>query len=622
MSQLETGSKEPSSLVLTWHETYRRLEDLLGRDDPTVFKAAPGTGKTTAQFQVAYNNDLQITDLAARHDMYDDAKQMALEAGFAEDDIAVVPSPHKDCPTFRGDHGDPKAEEWRSLYRHGVSAWLLHERLNAPCQPDCPYMSNRIDNPNDYDVIIGHYTHGRDRQKIEDRTVFIDEFARSAFLTSFGNRGEADMIISEAINGYLAKEELLPWDNYGDFVANLDKENCGRIAFSMEEEELDIEQTDILEVSQSYRHHTLAPLVVYALLLAEDLGNGWHYWEGGKVSENDSSYPDSWNEVCHGPEDLVVVRKEGRSASEDEIHVLDRLDLSAADQIIGLDGTARKSLWNLVFEQDFEVEEYLTGERMLDYVTDVQDITLVTTGEGVKPYSSGNYVTPEIDASVTLWTRIEHEKPVLITPKKGGAKLKQEVPAMFANDLIPVKSGNYEFMSHGMVESNNEAAGEEALHVCGSPHPGDGVLEKWAALMGVGLTRREGVKGTDLVYEPREVGDVLHRHFVHDRITQAILRGRKENPDDDGATVVVNTQAVPDWFEPDVAVKANLQSETRRNAVRYLLENDDATTTEIADEVDADNSTIRRLLSELEDFGWVESKDNPGPNPSIWWLVD
>lgn len=88
-----------------------------------------------------------------------------------------------------------------------------------------------------------------------------------------------------------------------------------------------------------------------------------------------------------------------------------------------------------------------------------------------------------------------------------------------------------------MVKSNNEAAGEEALHVCGSPHPGDEVLQKWAALMGVGLTQREGTKGTDLVYEPHEIGDVLHRHFVHDRITPDILRDRKEDPDDDGATL-------------------------------------------------------------------------------------
>jgi hypothetical protein len=146
----------------------------------------------------------------------------------------------------------------------------------------------------------------------------------------------------------------------------------------------------------------------------------------------------------------------------------------------------------LIFQQDFEIEEYHTGEQMLNYVTEVQDIKLVATGDGTKPYSSGNYVNPEVDASVTLWTRIEHGRPVLITPRKAGEKLKQVEPKMFDSDIEHVQSGSNVFMTFGMIESNNDAAGADAIHTCGSTHPGDGVIKKWGALMGKSVKRKKG----------------------------------------------------------------------------------------------------------------------------------
>jgi hypothetical protein len=603
---------------LTWHETYNRLEKLLGRESPVVLKAAPGTGKSTAQFQLAHSHDRQITVLAARHDMYEEAKEKALDAGFPENEIATPSIPHEDCPTFRGDHGEAVAEEWRSLYRLGVSPWLLHERLNAPCQPGCRYMKNRIEKPDNYDVIICHYVNAHNEQMVKGRLVFIDEFARSAFLTSFGTHNDGGMGISEGLDGYFDANGSLPWDNYGDLISNLNDERRGRIAFDMEQHGLEVDEKDLVELDESGRYHTMAPTIVFALLLAENLGNGWHYWEANPPGPY---YTNSYAGACSGPDDFVVVRKEAASPQNEEIHVLSRPDLSSADQVIGLDGTARKPLWDLIFQQDFEIEEYHTGKQMLDYVTEVQDIELVTTGDGAKPYSSGNYVNPQIDASVTLWMRMVHDKPVLIVPKKGGMALKQDEPEMFEKDIKPIPSGSHDFMTHGMVKSNNDATGADALHVCASTHPGDAVIKKWGALTGEAVRRKRGTKGTGLVYQPREIGDVLHNHFVHDKITQAILRGRKGHPDDDGAVVVVNTEAVPEWFEPDRKLSGSLRSKKRRNAVRYLIEEGSATTTEIANTAGADNSTIRNLMADLQDNGWVEQERNPGPNPAIWKVM-
>lgn len=387
----------------------------------------------------------------------------------------------------------------------------------------------------------------------------------------------------------------------------------------MEQDGLEVDGTDLAELGESDRYHKTAPLVVFALLLAEDLGNGWHYW---KADPPQSHYVNSYRKACGGPEDVVVVRKEASSPKDEEIHILSRPDLSAADQIIGLDGTARKPMWDLIFQQDFEIEEYHTGEQMLEYVTEIQDIELVATGDGTKPYSSGNYVATEVDPTVSLWTRVTHSNPVLITPKRAGMRLKQAEPEMFEDDLSPVSSGSHEFMTYGMVESNNDAAGTDALLVCGSPHPGDGVLKRWAALRGVGLTRREGTKGTDLAYEPREVGDVLHHHFVHDKVTQAILRGRKEDPDDDGAVVVVNTEAVPEWFVPDerlhVSESSPFRSKSRRQFVRYLLDNGTAETTDFENEFDVHSTTVHRAMDDLKEIGWVEQIDQPGPHPTLY----
>jgi len=408
------------------------------------------------------------------------------------------------------------------------------------------------------------------------------------------------MTISEALNGYFAVADYLPWDNYGDFIANIHDEPVWKISGNIQYQGFSAAESDIVELDPDKRYHRLAPLIIFALHNAanadgewtdwnalDDPCNDWHYFN---IDEFFAAYPPEERMKWGVPGPAIIIRKGGDSLEQEEIHVLQPVDLSPAKQVIGLDGTARKRLWDTIFTQEFRVKEHIASERMAEYVTEIQDIDLAVTGAGTKPYSSGNYVSPNTDATVTLWTRITHGKPLLITPKKAGIALKEEEPAMFEEDISPVPSGEMEFMTYGMVESNDDAAGANAIHICGSPHPGDDIIEQWGAFMSEGVERQDGTKGVNLAYEPKEIGEIIHAHFVHDRITQAILRGRKSSPTDDGAFVIVNTRAVPDWFTPSTDLNARgdtpFNSADRRSIVRYLLRNGETTTSELEAEED------------------------------------
>jgi len=619
-SQIEFGIHGlPSKVRQIWHETQAQFEELTRHGDPVILKAAPGTGKTTSVFQVAKKNREQLTYLAARHDMYEEAEEKALEAGFSSENIAILPSPHEDCPVFKGAHDDKIKEKWEKLYNRGVNAWLLHERLEAPCQPSCPYMEGRVNDPEGYNVIIGHYTHGKDTEKIEDRLTVIDEFARSAFISTFTNRPNNEMSIGEAVNGYLADASYIPFDNYGDLIANRDQYDTSVIAGDIVTYGFDGDiQLDLIETDQNRWYHTLAPVLIFSLLVAEDLRNGWEYFDTQKFFRK---MPEDNQEGYSGPPRNIVVRKQANSMTNEEIHVLEPASLSSARQVIGLDGTARKIMWDTIFEQDFDIEEYIAGDEMNEYVQNVQDMELVVAGDGTKPYSSGKYVNPDIDATVTLWTRMQEAKPILITTRKGGQVLKSEVPKMFENDIAPLDLNGEEFMSFGMVESNNDAAGTDALHIIGSTHPGDDVIEKWGAFMGERVERLNGSKGINLAYGPSPVGNDIQAHFIQDQLTQAILRGRKSHPDDDGALIVINTLAYPDWIDDhlklNIGEDSPFRSKQRRQIVRYLLENHEVTTTDLNDEFGIHPQTSRDCLNDLEKSGRVESESRKGPYPTV-----
>lgn len=622
-----------NNIQLMYDDVEAAIEALTYYGEPVIFKGAPGVGKTTSLFKVAYKKTELVTYLAGRRDLYEAAKKIARDAGFTKDDIAVAPSPFQACPTFRGDHGDRLEGEYKDLYSNAVSAAYLHnsDSIPSPCHnvdTPCPYMDQRIGNPDEYDVIIGHYRHAYNPEMINERITFVDEFPGDSFTMGIKKRGDPDKRIGPTLDGYFTYAEFLPWDSFEDFISNIDRVDdvttvCGDILEHPNGGDTDgliIGEKELLSLPPENRFHRKAPTIVFGLLLARDLGNGWWSW----------SPPDIWARENDGlPKQISVVRNAPESLYNLEVYLHEPPDLSPAAQVIGLDGTARNVMWDTVFQQDFTVEEFIPSHLMAKYVRDVQKMRLRQSTEAARPYGSGNYVSPQADAATILYTKLTGGPPVVITTKKAIDVLREKVPNTLQHDMKPVsitKNGStstIDVLNFAKVHSNNAAAGTEAICVLGSPNPGDEVIKRWGALMGESVDRRGETRGTDVVFDPVDVGQEIYGHFVTDVVEQAIMRGRRGDGDQAGSTVVVGTGCVPEWFNKHVGntseEKYPLRSEKRRRIIRQLTSKGEMTSTEIVELAELSGEGRRQAMSDFGGLGWVSSERRSGRSTIYSW---
>lgn len=607
--------KYTNDIQLMYNDVEFSLEELTRYGEPVVFKGAPGVGKTTSLFNVAFRKNEPVTYLAARIDMYDAAEQKALEAGFDEDEIVKVPAPHRMCPTFNGAYGEAIEAEYDNLYSVGVSIPYLHTStsIRSPCHSDtenCPYMRKRIEDPDEYEVIIGHYRHALNTPLIRDRLTFVDEFAEDDSVTVFTAIGEGDDIrVGQALNPYFHHADFLPWRSFEHFVASIDNvTNPTRWAseIACQPEGLVVDDQILLDMDPDDRFHKMTPLIVFGLLVAEDLGNGWHSW---------TSSPGYAQEFDDLSEHLTVARNDPGNFDNLEVLMLEPTDLSAASQVIGLDGTARKRMWDTIFVQDFAVEEFIGSDQMMAYIEDVQGMDLWQSTEAARPYSSGRDVYDQADAATIHYAKLTLDDPFLITTKKAASKLESEIANTFSEDVREV-------MNFAEVRSNNEAAGTEAIYIAGSPHPGDNVFKRWGALMVEGVKRVSGTRGTDVRYTPEGIGLEIYGHFVLDKIEQSIMRGRRGTGDETGSTVIIGTGCLPEWFSPStetqVLEELPLKTKDRRELIRYMAKEEETTSDELDAMADFSKEARRNLVNELGSREWLTSKKQPGPKPTIY----
>lgn len=160
------------------------VEDAINSKAPVLIESPPASGKTWNAVQLAAKSDYGVTYLASRRDLYKQAEKIAADTGDIR--AETIPSPHRDCPTFKGDN-DGDIEKVHRLYRKGIRARNLHfkkgREVYTPCQlPDdpCPYIEalDRVqpDELAEIDLLIGNHQHAYNEGYLEDRIVIFDEF--------------------------------------------------------------------------------------------------------------------------------------------------------------------------------------------------------------------------------------------------------------------------------------------------------------------------------------------------------------------------------------------------------------------------------------------------------------
>jgi hypothetical protein len=455
-------------------------------------------------------------------------------------------------------------------------------------------MERREFDPEEYDVLIGHYLQAHNGAYISDRYVAFDEFPGDSYFFE-----PAHNQATHAVSNYLEETDTLPFNDWGEarYYQGY-AEHADAIQEWESELNTNYHRDTRVRLQEDSRYHANAPLLTYSALEIERLDNGWWYAELDSGAVTVLSPEDEW--TLHIPPTLC-----------------------AAESVIALDGTPTIEKWELALGVDsMPHDEVLESNReKREYLQDVLELRIIRTDSGTKPYGGGDHIRPELDGAL-LEGICEREGKLasVISSKKAIAEYKKAGVDEYIN-----KSDYYQNFK-GMENFGTIRLGA----VIGNPHPPeDETVERWAALDGKPVERKENedgpaLKGNDLDFG--SFGNKLFEDVTEKEVLQAAMRfGRREKNGEKGATVYIHTSRLPSWVEPDSRVTVHTRSNGMEQVIAALEELDKWPEEEVTnkdidiqEQVSVTNKQVCELMKELDEKEYVAHRRGGRGNAYHW----
>jgi hypothetical protein len=535
-----------------------------------------------------------VTIFTARRELYGQYEEWCEERDL---DYRVLPAFHYLCETMGEEY--PIEVEVNEVYEAGISGAEIHRKSKQyfgrelPCQLEgqCRYMEDREFDPEDYDVLIGHYLQAHNRDYLEDRYVAIDEFPGDAFFFE-PTHNEA----TRAISNYLEIEDALPFENWKDLIHRRHNEEYDEEVSEWKDDLGFYSHRDTRVVlQQKSGFHAHAPLLTHAGLEFDLLENEWEYAKLGSGR--------------------IAVR-----SPEDEWSILIPPPFYAAESVVALDGTPTITKWRLALGGEWITHEEVleSEEKRREYLKDVLGLSLIQTDAGSKPYQSGYHVNTSSDgALLENIHQEEDQRPTVITSKQA-----EEQYASSSVDKHIEEAEHY-----GNLKGTNEFADTRLGVVIGSPHPPEAeAVERWGALNGKAVSRKEGedgeiTRGTDLDFGP--LGNALFSDVVQKEVLQAVMRFGRNPSNGDEATVYIHTSRLPRWVKPDTRLEVKTWSKGMREVVDTIRDSDEWpdgewTNSDIAEGISIKERQVSELMKELDQGEYVTHRRGGRGNAYHW----
>ena len=590
-----TLSSVRERLDATFHDAFEQREE-------TLIEALPAMGKSYGVVKWADTTGHPLTVFTARSELYGQYEDWCSDRGLA---YRTLPAFHRECATIDHERESPPSEdsierEVHEVYASGISGAQLHRDAKRyfggplPCQQDgrCPYMESREFNPENYDVLIGHYLQAHNRDYLEDRYVAFDEFPGDAYFFE-----PTHIEATKAISNYLRAEEKLPFENWKDLIHRRhDDKHEGAVREWKDDLGFYSHRDTRVQLQQSPGFHAHAPLLTHAALEFKLLDNEWEYAKLGSGRRAVRSPEDEWTILIPPP-------------------------LYAAESVVALDGTPTLTKWRLVLGGNWiEHEPVLNSDReKRDYLRDVLGLKITQTDAGTKPYQSGDSVNVSSDGALLENTHErEGNRPSVITSRR--AKEQYESTGVYKHIEVAEHYGN--------LKGSNEFEETRLGVVIGSPHPPEGeAVQRWGALDGRSVERKTDqdgrvLKGNNLRFTPP--GNALFRDVVEYEVLQAVMRfGRTESDGEHGARVYVHTSRLPRWVEPDEWVNVTTWSDGMQEVVEALRGSEkwpdgEWKNGEISERVSVGKRQVGELMKELDEEGYVTHRRGGRGNAYHW----
>jgi hypothetical protein len=586
-------------------------ETLEGYKKHRLVHALPTMGKSYGSVLAAAETGQPVTILAGRghKEQYDQIEGWCDELGLT---CKPLPSFTHDCPTAAGEHGAEWADRVDDWYRRGATPKEIHKRAEdvlgrpLPCQVDddgnhigCQYArewnfdpDEHPDTGEEWDVLLGHYTHAHKQKVTSGRGVLFDEFPGGAYET------ELDEYLAPAVTHYLQTTDAVPFDDFADLLEHRDDDERRESALEFFED-VDLAPAEG-QVFDGDRTHAYAPLATYTILAGRDLGNGLRRADLG----------DGRIGLVDGENGQVLIRNPP--------------PLDPARNVVALDGTPTPEMWEIALGTWVNHRQVLSDDERREYIADVLDHRYIRTTEYVKPYNSEGHVSVDRDAALLEQIAEDHNrKPALVTTSTAEDVYQQAgILGTPGDDGIATEGDLASAGKHyGDVLGSNRFKTTRLGAVIGSNHYGDDYIKKWGAYAGEAVERDGDGRGGDLGYTG--IGDDVLQHMrEHDTLQAAMRFGRDGN----GAVVYVHTDTLPEWVP--VAGEGRVidtWSEGMKAVATALDDLETATSAEIADHpaVDVGTRQVRDHLARLaEDMDAVERECHPEDRRKWVWRAD
>jgi hypothetical protein len=562
------------------------IADAYTTGDRVLVEALPTMGKSYGAVKAAADTDTQVTALTGRghKEQYQQLREWCDDHGL---DYYTLPSFTRDCDTANGEHGDEWKDTVRGWYHRGATPKEIHKSAEyvldrpLPCQGHegqrCPYASKWDFDPDDYDVLIGHYAHAHKPKATTGRTVVFDEFP-DAYETRLGPE------LQGAVSYWLQVTDDVPFDSYTDLLENRsDQRRRADALLWFTEHGVEPDETQVFDDASA---HAAAPLAVFTLLAGDDLGNGFERADLDDVGLG------------------VFDRHRGG------VSVLQAPALEYASGVVALDGTPTRRMWELALGEPLNHRPVLHAGERAEYIRNALNLNLVRTTEYVKPYNSSSHVNTSQDAALLE----------AIADKHGlRASVITTTTAEHEYDTDGVLDHVDDTKHYGNILGSNEFDDTRVGAVIGSNHYGDHYIKKWGAYAGEPVERGDE-KGAGLTYGG--FGDDILQHMrEHDTLQAAMRFGRDGN----GAVVYVHTDTLPEWVP--LAGEGRVLttwSDGMKSVVRALDELGEATTDAIVDHPDVELSRQQafRHLETLRERGVLDRRQDDADGRRVVWRDD
>jgi hypothetical protein len=601
------GADEPTiSRPELWERVQGAQIQAMWNGEAIVLDAIMGGGKTFNFFAALAERGEKGAYFAPRVELYEQAVDYARENGLGDDETHILPSIERHCPTWNGEYGEEQKQLVQDLHGLGVQPKTIHNVLGDElgCRQnesgECEYEHRAAFDPDDYQVLIGHYAHANLPQVTAGRHVAFDEEPAGAFKQRLEGRD-----LTRAVNAFLGLEKSPPFDGFDDLIQHRndpDRREAGLDWFDRPEFDFKPDEQNAVRFKDE-GFHAYAPLAVYAILDAEPIDDGYSF-ERGSVPDPDGGF-------STGAQFFTT------SEEEDAYHVefQDPPDLGYTRSVIALDGTpllddeGEPVEWrNALGRPDLRHERVLTDDQRAMFLSETQGNVYLQSSPYIKPYSGGEYAQQKQDAAKLAAFREFYGDGDPATVFTGIKVENQYEKAGFVDrDLA-------ETIDHpGNLRGSDEYGDTRLAVQLGSSHHGDHEIRRRAAWLGE--TVEPSGRGRDRDYG--RIGNAVLRQMREAQSAQNALRvGR----DGDGALFIFDTCAFPDWIPvEDELATVSLWSDTEQ-AIREAwdrelgaIDGDGVRTDSVAAavKIDVSDRHLRRALGRLGDKGLLEKHDDP-----------